>query len=91
MKETVRYRYLMRGDVQGVGLRYRASHAAYALRLTGWVRNEFDDSVTVEIQGSEEEIGKFLEFIGNGSYVRITDIRKEKIPPVPEESGFHVR
>ena len=37
MKEMVRYRYVMTGDVQGVGLRYRASHAAYALRLTGWV------------------------------------------------------
>lgn len=30
------------GRVQGVGFRYHAKHAAAALGLTGWVRNEYD-------------------------------------------------
>lgn len=91
MGDIVRYRYTMIGDVQGVGLRYRASHAAYALRLTGWIRNEFDDSVTLEIQGTEEEIGKFFEFILSGHYVAISGIEREKLDTDPDETGFRVR
>ena len=38
------------GRVQGVGFRYHAKHAAAALGLTGWVRNEYDGSVMMEVQ-----------------------------------------
>ena len=34
---TVRRRYSIEGQVQGVGFRYRARYAAQTLELTGWV------------------------------------------------------
>ena len=34
---TVRRRYSIEGQVQGVGFRYRARYAAQSLGLTGWV------------------------------------------------------
>ena len=37
---TVRRRYSIEGQVQGVGFRYRARYAAQSLGLTGWVENE---------------------------------------------------
>ena len=37
-------------SVQGVGFRYRARHAAELYGCTGWVRNEYDGSVVMEIQ-----------------------------------------
>ena len=37
---TVRRRYSIEGQVQGVGFRYRARYAAQSLALTGWVQNE---------------------------------------------------
>ena len=37
------------GWVQGVGFRYRARHAAELYGCTGWVRNEWDGSVTMEM------------------------------------------
>ena len=37
---TVRRRYSIEGQVQGVGFRYRARYAAQTLELTGWVENE---------------------------------------------------
>ena len=37
---TVRRRYSIEGQVQGVGFRYRARYAAQSLELTGWVENE---------------------------------------------------
>src|SRR3712207_4878468 len=38
------------GEVQGVGFRWTARHAADACGCTGWVRNESDGSVTLELQ-----------------------------------------
>ena len=49
----IRKRIVFHGWVQGVGFRYRARHAAEHLGATGWVRNESDGSVTMEIQGTE--------------------------------------
>ena len=39
------------GYVQGVGFRYRLSHLAQRYGVTGWVRNEYDGSVSAELQG----------------------------------------
>ncbi len=51
LEGTVRRRYSIEGQVQGVGFRYRARYAAQSLGLTGWVENEDDGSVTLEVQG----------------------------------------
>ena len=39
------------GRVQGVGFRYSARYCALELGLAGWVRNEWDGSVEMEVQG----------------------------------------
>ena len=52
----IRKHIIFTGWVQGVGFRYRARHAADLYGCTGWVRNEWDGSVTKEIQGEEEAI-----------------------------------
>ena len=43
----------IRGFVQGVGFRYRTEHAANRVGATGWVRNDPDGEVSMEIQGIE--------------------------------------
>ena len=84
----VRRQLILTGSVQGVGLRYRASHAASMYGCTGWVRNEWDGSVTMEIQGTEENIDKVILAIERGRYVRIENIDSRTIPLVEGESGF---
>ena len=59
------------GWVQGVGFRYRAVHAAGLYGCTGWVKNEYDGSVTMEIQGTEDAIDRVILAIERGRYVRI--------------------
>ena len=76
------------GWVQGVGFHYRARHAA---QLYGWVRNEWDGSVTMEIQGTEEAIDKMIQAIEAGKYVRIEKMESQMIPVDPEERGFKTR
>ena len=79
------------GWVQGVGFRYRARHAAQLYGCTGWVRNEWDGSVTMEIQGTEEAIGKVIQAKEAGKYVRIEKMESRMIPVDPEERGFKTR
>ena len=74
-KETIRKHIVFYGWVQGVGFRYRARHAADRFGVTGWVRNEYDGSVTMEIQGTEEQIDQVILAIESGTYIRIENMK----------------
>lgn len=89
--EAMRKHYRFYGEVQGVGFRYRASQAARSLELTGWVRNDYDGSVEMELQGTEAEIDRVVEMIQAGRYVDIIDMEVKKLPEVVGERGFDVR
>lgn len=84
----IRKRIVFSGWVQGVGFRYRARRAADLLGATGWVRNEYDGSVTMEIQGTEEQIDGVIQAIGRGRYVKIENMDVRTIPVIPHEQGF---
>ena len=87
----VRRHMFISGDVQGVGFRYRANHAAQRLGLTGYVRNLYDGRVELEVQGDRDLISRFLAEIDAGSFVHINDIDWQNIPIVEDERSFHVR
>ena len=91
MEEILRKHIVFYGWVQGVGFRYRARHAAEYYGVSGWVRNDYDGSVTMEIQGSLEQIDKVIEAIERGTYVKIEKMDVKTIPVDTEEHGFHVR
>ena len=76
------------GWVQGVGFRYRARHAADLYGCTGWVHNEYDGSVTMEIQGTEAAIDSVILAIERGRYIRIENMDCRRIPPISDEHGF---
>ena len=87
----IRKRIVFHGWVQGVGFRYRARHAAEHFGATGWVRNEYDGSVTMEIQGTEEQIDGVIVAIKRGRYVKIEKMDVETIPVELHEQGFWTR
>lgn len=91
MKDMIRKHITFYGWVQGVGFRNRARHAANLYTCTGWVRNEWDGSVTMEIQGTEEAIDKVILAIERGTYVRIESMDSRTIPLVENEYGFRTR
>ena len=90
-RNTVRKYIRFYGEVQMVGFRWRASSAADLYGVTGWVRNEFDGSVSMEIQGTQEQIDDVITALGRGSYIRIDYMDVKPIEPVPDERGFRVR
>ena len=77
--------------VQGVGFRYKLRYLAEKYSVTGWARNEYDGSVSTELQGLEEDIDKILQALYNDRYIEIDDIRKRSLPVDEEEYGFGVR
>ena len=87
----IRKQIIFYGRVQGVGFRYRAIHAANLYGCTGWVRNEWDGSVSMEIQGTEEQIDKVILAIEAGRYIRIENMDVHVVPVDDCEKGFRAR
>ena len=85
----IRKHIIFTGSVQGVGFRYRARHAAELYGCTGWVRNEYDGSVVMEIQGTEEQIDQVILTVERGTFVRIENMDAKSIPVVEDERGFY--
>ncbi len=84
----VRKHIIFYGSVQGVGFRWRARNAAEHFSCTGWVKNEWDGSVSMEIQGEEEDIDRVILAIEKGSFVRIDNMDVKMLPVVEREYGF---
>ena len=77
--------------MQGVG--YRATARAIASRhpVTGWVRNEPDGDVLLEVQGGVDAIDRFLDDLhahGAGHVVRHHTL---PVPTLDGETGFTIR
>ena len=91
---TRRLKMVFRGQVQGVGFRWTARIVADRVGCTGWVRNESDGSVSMELQGTDDQISAWFGGF-SGSYARYPiDYRideKDDIAPVAGEEDFVVR
>ena len=88
---VVRKHIRFTGRVQGIGFRYRAKYAANGIGITGWVKNEWDGSVEMEVQGTEEQINDMLIMINKSDYIVMDGIETKIIPLEEHETGFHVR
>ena len=87
----VRYHYVLTGRVQGVGFRWKATHLAESLGITGWVRNEWDGSVEMELQGEEELQDRMLADFRRDRYIEIDRVERTKIEVLEDERYFDVR
>ena len=84
----IRKHLIFSGHVQGVGFRWRAKKAAELCGCTGWVRNDWNGTVSMEIQGEEEQIDQTIQAIEKGRFIRIDHIHTKTIPTDPEERSF---
>ena len=60
------YNIKIEGRVQGVFFRVSTQQEATRLGLKGFVRNEYDGSVYVEVEGDQEQIDQLLAWIDRG-------------------------
>lgn len=86
-----RYHIIIIGYVQGVGFRYFVYQSAKYLKLSGWVRNLYDGSVEIEVQGNEDDLLSFIEYLWHGNrYAAVDDIKAEKIDILKNEIDFKI-
>jgi len=54
---------VFRGHVQGVGFRYQTLDVAKGFDVSGFVRNEMDGTVTLEVEGEIKEVHEFIDAV----------------------------
>lgn len=88
--KKIRKHFIFYGRVQGVGFRYQAYHGANALGLTGWVRNLWDGTVEMEVQGKGEDIEQLIGRLFRGRWIGIERMESRDLE-VQREAGFQIR
>ena len=88
MKDMIRKHIIFYGSVQGVGFRYYSVNKARQLGLTGWVRNLYDGTVEMEVQGEEQAIDELIMFLDRQRYIGIEkmDVKSQTLQ---DEYGFY--
>ncbi len=64
--DLVRAHAVVVGRVQGVGFRYTTVDQARRLGVHGWVRNQADGSVEVEVEGERAAVEALVRFLHRG-------------------------
>ncbi|MBC6355849.1 acylphosphatase [Lactobacillus helsingborgensis] len=80
------------GIVQGVGFRWSVLNLAQQMKIAGNVRNNNDETVTITLQASLNQVNQFCSELPQNisPFARISNIKKEKLSNVAKMSGFHV-
>lgn len=79
-----------KGRVQGVGFRFHSLRIATDLNLTGSVKNLYDGSVEVYVQGHTENIDVFVRELDNQRFVRIESKDISKLEIKENENSFEI-
>ena len=94
----IRKHIIAHGRVQGVGLRVTVTDFAKKYNVTGWVRNLYDGTVEMEVQGLDHRVELFLQELssdrpGGNRFIRIDKLDITNIPSVnvADEKGFRAR
>ncbi len=84
-------RFLVHGNVQGVGFRYFAKTCADAVGVAGWVRNLPDGSVEVHAEGTSEQLEELAFDLSRGPrFARVQQVEASDAA-AEELSEFSIR
>ena len=87
-----RVHVIISGRVQGVAFRASCQRQANALGVSGWVRNDWDDSVEALFEGSAEAVDEMVRWCYHGPPAAdVTSVQVEDAPDSPQYSAFHIR
>ena len=86
-------RYVVSGEVQGVGFRWFVHRHAARLRLSGWAQNLPDGRVEVVASGPEDALEELEELLRQGpSRADVSALEITDLPPAAVgRSGFDIR
>jgi acylphosphatase len=84
--------FIVRGRVQGVGLRWSASEKAVSLDLSGWIRNNEDGGVEGEVEGPNAIVDDFMTALKEGmGCAKVDSLKQESRPTQGRSLSFDIR
>ena len=84
-------KFLIRGDVQGVGYRFFAQRAAAKHQVLGYVRNCPDGTVEAFAEGSAVSLDEFRNDLVTGpQWSRVEHVEEISLEPTGHYSSFRI-
>ena len=91
MSMGVARKFLVRGEVQGVGYRFFAQRAAARHQVVGYVRNCPDGTVEALVEGSASNVEAFKDDLITGPQWAVVDqVEETVLEPTGTYSAFRV-
>lgn len=91
MINRVARKFLIKGDVQGVGYRFFAQRAAARHQVVGYVRNCRDGTVEALAEGPAENVEEFKKDLVTGpQWAIVAHVEEINIDPMGEYSSFRI-
>ncbi|MCK5536685.1 MAG: acylphosphatase [Bacteroidales bacterium] len=79
------------GRVQGVGFRYFVLQNAQLLKITGFVKNEYNNSVYIEAEAEQSQLDIFVSTIKLGNTYSIIEKFHTQNQPLQNFNKFEIR
>jgi acylphosphatase len=84
-------RFLISGDVQGVGYRFFAQRAAARHQIVGYVRNLEDGRVEAYVEGELPAVDAFKSDLVTGpAYARVANVEEISVEPTGLYPSFRI-
>jgi acylphosphatase len=84
-------RFVIQGEVQGVGYRFFAQRAAARHQVFGQVRNCPDGTVEVVVEGPDKDVEEFKKDLITGpQWSRVAQVEETDIEPTGLFSSFRI-
>jgi acylphosphatase len=91
MAGKVARRFLVRGDVQGVGYRFFAQRVAARHQVVGYVKNLPDGSVEAIVEGPAQSVEAFRNELATGPrFSKVEQVEEISLEPTGAFSFFRV-
>ena len=91
MATRIARKFLIRGDVQGVGYRFFAQRAAARHQVLGYVRNCPDRTVEAVVEGSPANVEEFKKDLVTGpQWATVEQVEEINLEPSGLYSSFRI-
>jgi acylphosphatase len=91
MTSKVARKFLISGEVQGVGYRFFAQRAAARHQVLGYVRNLPDGRVEALAEGATDNVESFKHDLATGpAFAAVENIEEINVDPVGTYSSFRI-
>ncbi len=91
MSRRVAYKFLLSGDVQGVGFRFFAQRAAARHQVVGYVRNLDDGRVEALAEGPKHDVEAFRHELATGPrFATVAHLEEINLDPTGAYSSFRI-